>query len=129
MKKHLLFTYGTLRAAHRNSSLNGLTPDKLVETDVTLNDFAIFNLGWFPGIRPKTGCITKGDVWSVTDADLPRLDQYEGVPHLYTRETVQHPTLGEVLVYVYARQADVDPSIVIEDGDWLKQQERIRNAN
>lgn len=127
MKKHLLFTYGTLRAAHANSARNGLTPDKLVATDVILPDFSVFNLGWFPGVRIEQGAKTIGDLWYVTDDDLPGLDRYEGVPHLYRREIVTIKGYGEVFVYVYNNNSQQHRTI--DSGDWLKHMELLRHAN
>lgn len=129
--KHLLFTYGTLRAQHRNSLANGLEPSQLVAEGVTLPDFAIFNLGWFPGIQPKQGAVTVGDVWLIDEAQFPGLDRYEGVPTLYTRQQVEHPDFPEqpLNVYVYAQAGAVDRSVIIEDGDWLAQQKRLQHVN
>jgi len=64
----------------------------------------------FPISRKSDIGKTYGDIIEVDDAELARLDRYEGVPHLYTREqgVVITPD-GEranVYYYLYAREKD-----------------------
>ena len=113
-----LFVYGTLRAAHQNSANFGLAGQCDVITDVVLPGYNIFDLGWFPGIRPGSGSVV-GDLFMVPDKLWERLDAYEGVPHLYTRETVSIAGHDNVQVYVYSR--DIDPADRIPGGNWLQQ--------
>ena len=113
-----LFVYGTLRAAHPNSARFGLAGSCDVITNVVLPGFNIYDLGAFPGIKPGDGSVV-GDLFMVPDELWDRLDAYEGVPHLYTRETVDIAGHEGVQVYVYGY--DVDNRQAIATGDWLNQ--------
>jgi len=110
-----LFVYGTLRDFHPNSKRFGLSGSCEVCTDVKLPGFDLFNLGWFPGIKPGSGVVT-GDVFFVPDDKYPALDQYEGVPNLYTRQEVTLESLGTVQVYVYNGTPPAGSQV--ESGDW-----------
>ena len=110
-----LFVYGTLRDFHPNSKRFGLSGSCELYRDVKLPGFDLFNLGWFPGIKPGAGTVV-GDVFFVPDDTYPALDSYEGVPNLYTRQTVTLESLGEVQVYVYNGQPPVGSQV--ESGDW-----------
>lgn len=116
-----LFVYGTLRDQHPNSARFGLSGSCTVYNNVTLTGFDLFNLGWFPGIKPGDGTVL-GDVFFVPENLWPRLDAYEGVPSLYTRQTVSIEPLGDVQVYVYNGNPPVGSQIA--DGDWLSDQQR-----
>lgn len=108
-----LLAYGTLRAGHANSSRFGL--DKCpVEKNVELTGYNLYNLGWFPGIRPGVGTVVC-DLFDITNDMLPALDAYEGAPHLYTRETVK---VGDTEAFVYVYHQPIDQSRLISTGDW-----------
>ena len=115
-----LFVYGTLRDAHSNSARFGLSGSCEVTRNVVLNGFDIFDLGSFPGIKPGNGSVV-GDLFMVPDELWDRLDSYEGVPHLYTRETVSVAGHDNVQVYVYA--GEPHPNSQVTNGDWLNQSE------
>lgn len=113
-----LLAYGTLRAGHANSARFGL--DKCsVQKNVQLPGYQLFNLGWFPGIRPGDGVVT-GDLFDITNDMLPALDAYEGAPRLYTRETVK---VGDVEAFVYVYHQPIDQSQLIATGDWWNKEE------
>jgi len=115
-----LFVYGTLRASHPNSVYHGLAGSCDVTKDVVLPGFNLYDLGSFPGVRPGEGSVV-GDVFMVPEELWDRLDQYEGVPHLYTRETVELTGFGDTEVYVYGRQPNEAGRIT--SGNWLQQHE------
>lgn len=110
-----LFVYGTLRNFHPNSQRFGLAGSCEVYEGVKLPGFDLFNLGWYPGIKPGTGTVV-GDVFFVPDDKYPALDQYEGVPNLYTRQVVSIESLGDVQVYVY--NGTPPGGSLVESGDW-----------
>lgn len=97
MKQILMFTYGILK----NSG-------GTVKRDVTI-DADMYDLGAFPAItRLGTGNKAKGNVISVSQAELDRFDQIEGVNSenpeagLYRREKVWIEEIKEeVFIYLY----------------------------
>jgi len=95
-----LFVYGTLK----------MEPEDTHEIDARM-----WNVGQFPCVklfRTPTDSRVSGQILDVTMADLERLDRYEGVPVLYTRETTTAYTIGdnspgeEVFIYEWAGNTD-----------------------
>lgn len=80
-----------------------------------LPGFDLFNLGWFPGIKPGNGVVT-GDVFFVPEDNYRELDAYEGVPNLYTRAVISLESLGDVQVYVY--NGNPPAGSQVKSGDW-----------
>ena len=116
-----LFVYGTLRNFHPNSVRFGLSGSCPVTEGVRLEGYDLFNLGWFPGIKPGEGAVI-GDVFDVPTGLFATLDQYEGVPNLYTRQTVSITDIGDpVEVYVY--NGNPGRSDQIESGNWEDRQD------
>lgn len=74
----------------------------------------MWNVGQFPCIKLREAHEDRvtGQLLDVTELDLTRLDRYEGVPNLYTREkTIAHKVKGnspgqEVFIYEWARGTD-----------------------
>ena len=98
MKKTILyklFVYGTL---------------KLEPEDTHYILARMWDVGQFPCIKlraPFSDLVT-GQLLDVTEKDLERLDRYEGVPRMYTREKTMAYRIGEespskeVFVYEWA---------------------------
>lgn len=95
------FVYGTLMRGERAEVL--LTGARYVG-DAALRDYAVYDLGPFPGILPCEGGKAVGELWYVDEATLRALDRYEGEGTLYRRErvTVETESGGtEAYAYVY----------------------------
>lgn len=74
----------------------------------------MYSCGGFPACVKGEGEVTV-EVQEVDEKDFIGLDRYEGVPFLYTRETVNTP-VGEAFIYIYARSiALLQP---VPSGDW-----------
>lgn len=100
---HPVFVYGTLmkgqRAAHmlEGSDFMGC---------FQLKDYAMYNLGRYPGIIPCEGALVLGELYLVSDEMLAVMDEYEGEGDLYLRTKVKVWAEQECLaaeVYVYNR--------------------------
>ena len=82
----LLFVYGTLkRECSNHAQLAGQTFIGMARTPP---GYRLYDLGGYPGIavRPEDREGVVGEVWSVDDAALERLDLFEGVHEgLYRR--------------------------------------------
>jgi len=127
--RSLLFVYGTLK---RGYNMERIAPDAVFECEATLFGFEIYNLGSYPGIKRVDHPINDGDptpyvhgeVWSVSDSGLARLDRYEG--SAYTKIQVEvdlddNNGLGEdetTFVSTYLYLGNVDKLQPIPDGEW-----------
>jgi len=112
-----LFVYGTLR--HGDVRAPMLATARRLGT-FTVDGFALYDLGSFPGVRSGDGAVV-GELVEFDDvALLDFLDEVEGVhetPPLYRREQVTVDGRPAWL-YVYARP--VAPGRRIARGDWLR---------
>lgn len=99
-----VFVYGTLM---RGGRAHSFLADAEYVGKFCLRDYAIYNLGRYPGIRPKKGSVVYGEVYSVDDGMLREMDRYEGEGSLYHRTPVtvgnEKERLGAV-AYVYAQE-------------------------
>lgn len=117
-----LFVYGTLRAGHQNSARFGLDGTAEVYKNQRLPGFNLFELGWFPGIKPGDGTVV-GDIFFVKPEQFEALDAYEGTPHLYHRATVDLDGLPGVQVYIY--NGNPPGTSIIKSGDWFNKEQRV----
>lgn len=114
MSKTVL-VYGTLRPGNTEP--------------VTITGFSMFDLGWFPGIRPDPkGSVVCERVPVKDDQHLAQLDRYEGhypddpKASLYLRETI-----GDDYIYVYNGDPHEDRLVV--GGDWLAYKGEVAGSN
>ena len=86
MIKHTLFVYGTLKQHHHNHHL--LSTSKYLGTVKTIEKYSLF-VSTIPFVskHPQTSVI-HGELYSVDDCTLARLDRLEGHPQWYKREEV-----------------------------------------
>jgi gamma-glutamylaminecyclotransferase len=85
----LLFVYGTLKRGCSNSAFLG--GQSFVGAAETAPGYALYALDGYPGMVAAAGDPegVSGEVWSVDDACLARLDELEGTGEgLYRREEV-----------------------------------------
>jgi gamma-glutamylaminecyclotransferase len=111
----LVFVYGTLkRGGSNHRQLAGQT---FVAEAHTAPGYRMFNLGDYPGMVPwpedRDGVL--GEIWSVDEATLRKLDQFEGVDQgLYRRALV--PLLPpytdlRVEAYLYSQPVEGRPAL------------------
>lgn len=99
-----VFVYGTLMRGER---AHAYLSDAVFIGTYCLRDYAIYNLGLYPGIRPKTGSSVYGEVYAVDAKMLQEMDRYEGEGSLYRRTPVTVENEKEridAVAYVYARE-------------------------
>lgn len=85
----LLFVYGTLKRGCSNHAQ--LVGQAFLGAARTVPGYRLYDLGGYPGLSLHASDTTgvTGEVWSVDDAALRRLDQFEGVhAGLYRRELI-----------------------------------------
>ena len=101
-EEHGIFVYGTLMQGEVAAyMLEGCT----YAGKYVLKDYAMYNLGSFPGIKAVKGESVCGEVYFVNDEVLAKLDHYEGEGALYKRTAVmvdgaQNSLQAEAYVYV-----------------------------
>ena len=86
--KTAIFVYGTLQRGQRNHKV--LLRQQFLGAAQTLPRYRLYNCGRYPGLvdDPENGISIQGEVWEVSDDVLNKMDEYEGVPTLYSRRQV-----------------------------------------
>lgn len=80
-----LFVYGSLMKGEKASCI--LENCKYCGKYI-LRDYAMYNLGEYPGIVPQKGENVLGEVYRISESIIPQLDRYEVEGSLYIRKTV-----------------------------------------
>jgi len=101
MARTRVFVYGTLKRGGRNHRL--LAGQSFECEAATLPRYRLYDRGPYPClVDDVNGMAVRGEVWAVDDTTLRRLDEYEGVPTLYTRKEIPLAGVpGPVLAYFY----------------------------
>lgn len=98
-----VFVYGTLKKGYGNNILLGHSP--CIHKQVrTLNpSFVMGCTGGFPVVRKTSGQFFKieGEMYSVNDETMKRLDRLEGYPSMYTREQILLDSGDTAWIYLY----------------------------
>ena len=102
MTTHTIFVYGTLLQDQPNH--NYYLCNNPCQAKATLSGYTMYNIGSYPGIVPGQDTIP-GELYTVDDETLQRLDYLEGEGDLYIRKTAQVTKAdGETVsawIYVY----------------------------
>jgi gamma-glutamylcyclotransferase (GGCT)/AIG2-like uncharacterized protein YtfP len=118
----LIFVYGTLMT-ERSNHANYLAESTFVGAG-TLHGYALYDLGFYPGIKPMMNEIVKGELFLVNSSTLKQLDSLEGEGHLYDRVTVEvrGSAVDSWLAQTYVYRGDVLPGRKIkkENQPWRK---------
>lgn len=113
-----VLVYGSLREGFGNHRLlHGST--KLGEIN-TEPKFTMYSLGGFPGVVPSGNTSIKGEVYSVSESTLRRLDQLEGYPHFYDKFNLE-TKFGPAVMYILSDEFLSTRSRVfqeVQSGDW-----------
>ncbi len=130
-----VFVYGTLRKPQGGKSPALTANHRVVEPylievneGALLERAAMIDLGPFPAIIHGVGTI-KGDLLTIKDEGLPRIDRVEGHPHFYHRVRVNVAVMKddglhivEAWTYWGPGRYELDrDNKVIRSGDWLNQ--------
>jgi gamma-glutamylaminecyclotransferase len=106
----LLFVYGTLKRGCSNH--HHLAGQTFLGVARTPPGYRLYDLGGYPGIAVRSddrdGVV--GEVWSVDDAALQRLDRFEGIHEgLYRRELLAlMPPFADKQVHAYISELDLN---------------------
>ena len=102
----LLFVYGTLKRGERNHRL--LAGQRFVGPAVTAPGFRLFDLGPYPGVVRAAGGLVRGELFDVFVRCREELDEFEGVPTLFDRTTIELADGTTAAAYLYARPVPPD---------------------
>jgi gamma-glutamylcyclotransferase (GGCT)/AIG2-like uncharacterized protein YtfP len=106
-----VFVYGTLIRGQRN---NRLLSESEFLGQAELNDYAMYDLFYFPGIKANPGSKVKGELYMVDESTLEALDKLEGDGYLYVRQKVKVLLDGtSVPTFTYVYNQEVDPKDLI----------------
>ena len=114
----LVFVYGTLKRGGENHHY--LAGQSFLGPASTAPGYALYDLGGYPGmVRAPGAAGVAGEVWSVDEACLGRLDELEGTAEgLYRREDVPlqaGPAGRGAQAYIYLRGVEGRPPL---GGEW-----------
>lgn len=114
----LVFVYGTLRKGQPNHRL--LEQSKFLGMAKTKKRYALYG-NWLPFLsRARAVSQVTGEVYSVDDATLSRLDQLEGHPDMYKREQAQVILQDGAEISAWIYFCDTPQGDLIESGDFLQ---------
>ena len=107
-----IFVYGTLMKGER---AHGIISGSRFLGNYRLAEYAMYDLGSYPGIKETIGESVVGEVYEITQEMITALDRYEGEGSLYKRviEKVSREN-HEIEVYVYVYLPEVKGSLQIE---------------
>jgi len=102
-KNHFIFVYGTLMKGESNHSL---ISSQVCEGSGFIRGFNLYNLGYFPGIRPSEhpNHVVYGEVYLVDDRTLEAVNRLEGEGSLYILQSTEVTMSDKTVtagVYVY----------------------------
>jgi len=121
-KEVYLFVYGTLMSNYRQGRtyLDGAD----FKGKATLNGFALYDLGYYPGIVEDLDGRVKGELYSVSKSKLPQIDNYEAEGTLYKRKVVKINAENgegvEAYVYVYNKSVEGRAKIDFKEQPWFQ---------
>jgi gamma-glutamylcyclotransferase (GGCT)/AIG2-like uncharacterized protein YtfP len=115
-----VFVYGTLKKHGSNHKL--LEKSKFIKNHI-LEHCQLCDYGHgFPYLIHSAGYYVHGEVYEVDDRILSRLDQLEGVPHLYMRRLSNFDYNGTThiggLSYYLSHFNGVEPQFIVPNGYW-----------
>lgn len=114
-----VFVYGTLRRGERAHGL--LAGGRFLGHIRTEPAFELADAGPYPGLVPGGAVAVIGELWEISPARLPELDDYEGPD--YRRVSIRLQDGTEAHAWVMAR-ASAEGLPRIRCGDWLERRRR-----
>ena len=115
-----VFTYGTLM---KGQKAYGIFGDIRYLGDGTLENYGIYETGFYPAAVPKKGFRIYGELYEVNDEVLKKFDEYEEEGCLYARKLVKIDTAEgstEAWFYEYL-QSIQGMELRAPEGKWTSQ--------
>ncbi len=121
-KEANLFVYGTLMKNNRKGQT--YLDDAKFLGEYTLKGYALYDLGYYPGIVEDNNEMVKGELYAVSVDKLPDIDSYEGEGDLYKRKSVQVYSedngVFDSFVYVYNHSTAGKVKVNYEHQPWFE---------
>lgn len=95
-KKHTVFVYGTLKSGHHNNILLE-NAEYLGPATTVSNNYTMYHLGSFPGVKEGGTDSISGEVYAVDDTELSRLHRLEGHPTFYKAMNTQVKLINKTI--------------------------------
>ena len=105
----VLFVYGSLM---KGQSAHELIKDSVCRGKYALKDYAMFDLGAYPGIKERNGETVVGEVYVINKNLIPELDRYESEGSLFVRKQLEVVSDKEKITanaYVYLGSVEHKP--------------------
>ena len=111
-----VFVYGTLRVGEPYHHL--MHACEYLGQRTTLPQYELVNIGRYPGLIQNGTTRVVGDLFLVSSETLQKLDEYEGYPEDYSRESIDLEGAETATAYIYRLSIEKCPKIA--SGDWKK---------
>ena len=115
-----VFVYGTLLKGLSNH--NSYLSEAKFYSEAVLSDYALYDLGAFPGIKMSIGDKVKGEIYTINPEILGRLNILEGEGSLYILKTVEviapDDTKVSVYTYEYNHGVNTDNKVPFYNQPW-----------
>jgi gamma-glutamylcyclotransferase (GGCT)/AIG2-like uncharacterized protein YtfP len=108
------FVYGTLRRVECNHHLLG--DAAFLGFHRTHARYTMLSMGWYPAVIDGGHTPISGEVYKISKACLPWLDQLENYPNIYNRRLI-NTLYGPAWMYFY-RQPVAPGTPRVVSGDW-----------
>jgi gamma-glutamylcyclotransferase (GGCT)/AIG2-like uncharacterized protein YtfP len=102
MATSTFFLYGTLKRGHAGHGL--IAAQEFLGEARTAPQYRLYDRGRFPCLVEDRvrGISVRGEIWRVADSLIAKLDEWEDVPHLFVRRTIDVPGVpAPVFAYIY----------------------------
>jgi gamma-glutamylcyclotransferase (GGCT)/AIG2-like uncharacterized protein YtfP len=128
-----VFVYGTLMRERSNHQY--YLEESIFLGIGSIQGYALYDLGSYPGIIPEESQCTKGEVFEVEEKTISRIDGLEGEGFLYTRGIVKvemdNGLVEETYVYIWNSNVDIVKKVDFVNQPWRQNvwTNNIKNKN
>lgn len=115
----LVFVYGSLKKGYGNHPILGNS--EFIGKAKTYLEFQMYSFGGFPALVSGDKSY-EGEIYSVDEDTMVRLDRLEGYPHFYTRK--EHNVIINdednplVWIYTLADESEAEALPIVERSSW-----------
>lgn len=94
----------------------------------SIQGYALYDFGYYPGIIPEENEGTKGEVFEVDDETMSRLDRLEGEGVLYIRRLVKvemdNGLVEDAYAYVWNARVNIVRKVYFVNQPWRQEESR-----
>ncbi|WP_290443257.1 gamma-glutamylcyclotransferase [Clostridium sp. CF012] len=119
-----VFVYGTLMRGRSNYKY--YLEHSIFLGIGTIQGYALYDLGFYPGIILDENECTKGEVFEVDNETMSRLDRLEGEGDLYLRRLVKvemdNGLAHDAYVYVWNARVNIERKVDFVNQPWMQEE-------